>query len=335
MRFWKNGRSCTCRIRGRGPQRHNPGLTLGLQQAAYQSYMRAIYHFVLFCALVNLEPETCAEFDDLIIEHASGEHSATGPLTKSQLTTLVAAVERILPHTKGELMMSRALISSWSVAWKPRHAVPLEPHWAALLALQLCWAGMPMVGGLLYLQASIGLRPSEGLGLRIWDILLPYEVPKAMGAALLLLGVKKGTKSGRPQAVRVTAMSLITLLTVLKWAASQNVATNAGFLTGVRTLAGYTWCLNKAMQMANVKGTGWSAHSGRAGYITSQHVAGTPPGKIAEVTRHVSLKSLKIYIDVTAVTAGNLATTLAPRLNEALQAESTILPLIQSMVLGS
>lgn len=57
------------------------------------------------------------------------------PVSKSTFGACLAGIERVLPHLKGELIASRAVLSSWSVAFTPRHALPMEPHWAALLGL--------------------------------------------------------------------------------------------------------------------------------------------------------------------------------------------------------
>ena len=48
----------------------------------------------------------------------------------------------------------------------------------------------------------------------------------------------------------------------------------------------------------------WTGHSARAGFVTDQYLSGTSREIIAGVTRHQSLRTLQLYLDATAVAAG-------------------------------
>lgn len=299
---------------------------MGLTGGSTGAYKRFILHFVIWCGLNNIEPEETWEYDDLLTEYAAGSGDAA-PVTKSQFQGLVAAIEKILPHLKGHIPLARACLASWSVSFTPRHAVPLNLAFACYLAMALCDLGMPTVAILLVLQTGLGLRPSEALGLTKWDLLLPWEIPKSGGAGLVLLGVKRGTKSGRPQTVRAENPLVLALMQLVRL-----VVTATGRLTGIKSLAGYAWCLRAAMQHLHIGEAGWTPHSPRAGFVTDMYLAGRTPADIASFTRHMSLKSLRSYLDATSVTSGQLAVYLRSHLAEASRAELLIVDRVKEMV---
>ena len=169
-------------------------------------YQRVLLVFVTWLHLIGVQPEYGYEWDDLLCEYRSGSDGAP-PVSRSNFEKTIAALERILPHLKEELTLSRAELSSWKVAVKPRHAVPLIPPHAFLLARELIEMGVPFVAALLLLQALTGLRPGEALRRAREHLLPPWAIPGGCRFAQLLLGAVHGTKSGRPQAVRVDARS--------------------------------------------------------------------------------------------------------------------------------
>lgn len=318
MRVWGNTGWCKCRPRRGGPRRHIPQTTVGLTPVVKENYMRIILAFVVWCGRLGVEPEEEYEYDDLICEMAVGTEG-TRPLTKSQLQTLIAAVEKVLPNMKGHLCCSRAMLSSWSVSYRPKHAVPLTFIYAFLLAWTLIDMGMPKVACILIMQAGCGMRPSEVLGMGPFDILLPWELIYTKGAGLLLLGRKRGTKSGHPQAIRVTNKVVLAVMWVVREA-----SVDMARLTGIKVLGGYNWCLKASMAKRGLSSTQWSAHGPRAGYVTDMWLLGKKPADIAVVTRHESLKSLRSYLDVTSVANGVLQQTVRPFQAEALWCERHI-----------
>lgn len=290
------------------------------------AYRRFILSFVIWCGLNNIEPEESWEYDDLLTEYAAGSGDA-GSITKSQFQGLIAAVEKILPHLKGNLPLARGCLASWSVSFTPRHAVPLNLAFACYLGMGLCDLGMPTVAVLLVLQAGLGLRPSEALGLTRYDLLLPWEIPKSGGAGLVLLGVKRGTKSGRPQTVRAENPLVIALMQLVRL-----VMTTTGRLTGIRSLAGYAWCLRAAMQHMKIPEAGWTPHSPRAGFVTDMYIAGKQPAEIASFTRHMSIKPLRSYLDAASVTSGQLAIYLRGHQGAAARAELMIVDRVKELL---
>jgi len=109
----------------------------------------------------------------------------------------------------------------------------------------------------------------------------------------LLLGVKRGTKSGRAQSVRVHDRFLLFLMTLLTRATTGDAPA-----CGLFSLGGYAHLIDRACEGLPVR---FCPHGLRAGYVTDRFLAGDPLHEIAEVTRHVSLKSLRIYLDVASV----------------------------------
>ena len=121
-------------------------------------------------------------------------------------------------------------------------------------------------------------------------------LPLQTGA--LLLGVRRGTKSGRAQSVRVHDRFLLFLMTLLSRATTGDAP-----VSGLFSLGGYAHLIERACQGLPIR---FCPHGLRAGYVTDRFLAGDHLTEIAEVTRHVSLKSLRVYLDVVSV-AGSQA----------------------------
>ena len=100
-------------------------------------------------------------------------------------------------------------------------------------------------------------------------------------------------------------------------------------LTHVRTLGGYELLLKRAQLAEGCSEAEFTAHSPRAGYATEELLRHGEVGPIMGVTRHVSVKSLKIYLDVTSVAVGKLAQTLELLLPGCREAELELLPRLQ------
>jgi hypothetical protein len=289
---------------GRGPRRALPTNEAALRPKTLAQYRRLLMIFLGWLNGLGLEPESAPEYDDLLIEFRYGAEGAA-PMTKGNFEHLVSAVERVCPHFKGQLALCKAEINQWRVIYETRHSVPLTPSWAHLLALGCLQLGIPAVGALILLQSLSGMRPSEAIGLTTTDVVLPSANPHESQAGHLLLGVKVGTKARRPQAVRVVHQ-----LAILLMAALRTAAVPGGRLTHLRTLGGLSYCMGRAAALMHLNHIGWRPHSGRSGYVTWRAMEGDTPEQIMSVTRHVSLASFKVYLDVTAVAAGRLSNEL-------------------------
>ncbi len=203
------------RIEGRGPIRVSPTSVAALRPKTVDQYRRVLGVFLSWLHGLGLQPETAAEWDDLLVEFRYQSDGAPA-MSKGNYEHLVSAVERVVPNLRGLLLLAHSEISAWRITYTVHHSVPLIPPWAHFLAYGCLKLGIPAVGALILLQSLTGLRPSEGLGLRREDVVLPSDLPPSTEiAGFLLLGVKVGTKSRRPQSVRVTHPLALMLMTLL------------------------------------------------------------------------------------------------------------------------
>lgn len=270
-----------------------------------EQYRRVLVPFILWLITLGVAPSGGPHIDDMLCEYQAGSDQAP-PVSRSNFEKLIAAVEKVLPHVKGELMLSRAILTNWKACFGPRHALPMTPDHALLVGIGLIMAGMAPLGGLVVLQALRGLRPGDTVGLRGGD-LVPGRSPHAARGSpgIILLGPNTGTKSGHPQAVRcITALAnlILNVFALITPPGEQ--------LTHIRTLGGYAIAISRGAKWAKIKAD-WKPHSGRAGFCTQAFLEGASPAAIAAVTRHTSIKSLRSYVDATSVLAGKLAHDMA------------------------
>jgi len=123
---------------------------------------------------------------------------------------------------------------------------------------------------------------------------------------MLMLGVRRGTKYGRSQAVRVTDPFILWVMRLL----TAVVASPTEPLAGLRCLGGYAYCFDLAVRALQLP-LHFTPHGLRAGFVTDQWGHGVALEEIATVTRHISYRSLRIYLDVAAVIAGQAGNLLA------------------------
>ena len=111
MRFWGLSRPCKARCPTRGPQRWNRMLTAGMRESSVSQYRRAISAFLVFLAFNAVEPEEPCEYVDSLVEYqAFGNAGKT--VAPSHFMALLAGIERVLPHLKGILAVSHAMLES-------------------------------------------------------------------------------------------------------------------------------------------------------------------------------------------------------------------------------
>jgi len=234
----------------------------------------------------GFSPSTATQYDDLLVEFL---HDTK--ITRSGFTTLLAAVEFVLPNLRRELRWSRTVLSSWRVLAPPKHTAPLPWIGGLLLASSFILVGRHSVAFGLLLAIRTGLRPGELLGLQAKDIQL---TPR--GTAVLALGAKRGTKVGRPQFVVVSNAFLVRQLRARKQALQP-----ADYLVDIRYDA-YRRLIAKA-----VKDRGWpyrfTPHSTRAGYVSESVVAGVDYHTIQKTGRWSSASSFQVYLDVVTSSA--------------------------------
>ncbi len=118
--------------------------------------------------------------------------AALGQRHQRGVSQLLAAIERILPHFKGDLLLAHAELNAWSVAFV-KHTAPMLWLWCILVARRFLVWDLHRVAGLLLLQRRRGLRPGEALGLRAFDLVMPSAHLGSTSFGALLLGARAGT----------------------------------------------------------------------------------------------------------------------------------------------
>ena len=120
------------------------------------------------------------------------EFKQSYPLKKSEMENMVAAIEYLFPHVRGQLPWSKAVLKGWAVQHKPRHIVPMGRSHTSLWAAYLVSFGAVRMGVGVMLQRELGLRPSELLGLRASDIAPPESQHRpASKRAVFGLGLRR------------------------------------------------------------------------------------------------------------------------------------------------
>ena len=142
-------------------------------------------------------PCNFAELDDLAVEFKNSRL-----ITRSNFEALIAALEFVLPASKGHLPWSRSVLAAWAQVHTAEHTVPMCGGPAALLGAHLAAAGHGRLGAGLVLQQALGLRPSEILGVQKCDVALPEHSSFTNSSfATIGLGVRTNTKAKRAQCV--------------------------------------------------------------------------------------------------------------------------------------
>ena len=296
-----------CAQRFSGPRQIDPHVAASLRrQSSKTQYRTALAAFLAFLAYYNLAPSQPWEVDDLLVEYKNDNMWAAPP-TKKQFENTIAAIEKAMPTFRGQLLYARAAMNSWRVLVKPSHTIPMSRPWAFLLGTRLSQMGFGRVGALLILQYLQCCRPSEVLGLTGRTIVTASEYFLQPPRGALLLGEKAGTKSGRPQASIVSNPIALRIL--------QHFRLTTGlddFLTSHRSLSAYAKLIRMAMSYYGMEDIGWTPHSPRAGYVSDAAVTGRSFVETREHGRWVSDRSLRIYMDIMAVMAGDLMIRLRP-----------------------
>ena len=218
-------------------------------------------------------------------------------VTKSTFEGAIAAIEFTLPTFKGELKWARAVAAAWEINEPVSHKKPLPEGAAAFVAVHMAAQGHPRLAAGLVVQQACGLRPSELLGMRRTDLILPEDAGRDVpGAyAVLGLGMRAGTKAKRPQTVLLDSPIKVALLRWLR--ATMNDVNDS--------LIGYTYeqyrrVLTKVVDSLELSHIGWTPRSPRAGFTSDTIASGAGFNKTREMGRWVSEQSLRTYIDITA-----------------------------------
>ena len=253
------------------------------------SYRRALREFLSWAADSSIpEPCTLHQLDAVLLQYLLSGVKTT------KFRILLAAVEKSCPPAKRQLPYAYAYLADAERRVPPRHTVPLSYVAAAGTAWVLASKfGQPRIAGLLMLQVLLGLRPSEAIAIQRQHLVPAHMNRSSPGTAVVLLGVKHGTKIGRPQYVTVDSPLACMLIS-----AFYNTTPAGALLSNVATYGGYKSLLDRAWRDQGLSGMGWTPHSARAGWATEERLRGVPIIELKARGRWASDKSLAAYIDI-------------------------------------
>jgi len=258
-----------------------------LKPGTLLQYQRAAGRFLAFLDRESFYPESPDAWDDLLVEWCVSDD-----ISLSQYRCGIAAIEFVYPRLKGHLLWARQRLSSWEARAPVRHAEPAGREICALLGAQLASMRRARMGLGITLQNALGLRPSEMLKLTAEDVQLSPESDK-LHKVIVRLGARTGTKSGREQFAVLDTRKWPALWTALQIAIDYTPPLCRLFPFSLASV--YHWL--KAAQAQLHVDLRITPHSPRAGFVTDELVAGTPPPVIKEAGRWASDTSFRRYID--------------------------------------
>ena len=280
-------RSLVCSRRSARSYALDPHQAAAVTDSTLQRYRRAARSLTHFICDAGILPNCAEDWDDALVMFKQCTRAS-----KSDFETAVAAVEFFFPRFRGQMKRSRAIVKGWSIWHVPRHTVPLGKAHAKLVAVHVSALGAPALGLGIVVQRELGLRPSELLGLWASDLVLPefQHAPRTL-RVVVALGVRRGTKAKRPQAVLCKDPLCIGILRHL----SNRSSVNSPIVPF--SYAQYRKLLTRAQQAIQVD-FGWTPHSPRAGFASEAIQDGIPFQEVKEAGRWLVDSSLRTYIDL-------------------------------------
>jgi hypothetical protein len=231
-------------------------------------------------------------------------------LSRSKFSMTIAAVEFFFPRFKRQLVYSHAVSQGLTAASPIQHKVPMIKSVGALFGTHFGKMGRPKMGVGLQLQISVGLRPSELLGLKREHALLVSEEGRFI---IFRLGALVGTKVRREQSVTLREAEDPS---VYELVIRVIMVTPAGGFLFPYCYHAYNRAFKSVEQALGLR-VGFSPHSPRAGFASERLARGEPAAEIQRKGRWLMQSSFAVYADV--ITASQVSTALHfEGLNEAL-----------------
>lgn len=246
----------------------------------------------VFTFYLHRQPEW-SSFSSEDIDFLAMEFRTEMDLTKSQHITLVAALEFFMPYLKGKLVLCREALKGRASAEPTRHTVPLTTDLACIFGAYLASKGKSRVGIAMIVQQATGLRPSELLALQTDHIYVPPDCTQPL---TIRLGAVVSTKVKREQFVLLAPCKQPLATALLRKLHADTVAGSRLFPFGY-SVYNNSFKLCETHYQLNL---GMTAHSPRAGFATSQVIAGVPVKEIQAAGRWLCEASFQTYVDVVA-----------------------------------
>ena len=218
-------------------------------------------------------------------------YSFYNSLTKARTSTLLAAVSLALPTVRKSLPWFRLVTEETIRQVATKHSLGMPRTAALVLSVMISQTLSPRAGALLLIQQGRGLRPGEALSLRPQSITLPGDTLYNKG--MLTLGLRGGTKSGRPEFVLLEPAQHSLEIALAEWL--RNCTNIYDTLSLNLSVSGYAKLLNRGCAMCQLPV--YTPHGARAGYVSDAAIRGETLPEIMKVTRHQAVKSLQSYMD--------------------------------------
>ena len=174
-----------------------------------------------------------------------------------------------------------------------QNLVPLTTDLACIFGAYLASKGKSRVGIAMIVQQATGLRPSELLALQTDHIYVP---PDCIQPLTIRLGAVVSTKVKREQFVLLAPCKQPLATALLRKLHADTVVGSRLFPSGY-SVYNNSFKLCETHYQLNL---GMTAHSPRAGFATSQVIAGVPVKEIQAAGRWLCEASFQTYVDVVA-----------------------------------
>ena len=217
-------------------------------------------------------------------------------MSKSTFTVTVASVEWFFPRFRGHLTWSHDVIKGWTIETPTKHTVPMGKAAARLVGTHMAARGKPRMGLGITLQAILGLRPSELLGLVHEDIDFDsISLVAGHECAVFRLGTGTGTKLKREQFCILRRHEYPKEFDILRELVA---ATPPGARVFPFSMSAYRAEIHVVERDILGLTVGWGAHSPRAGYATDGVAEGKPRQALQDGGRWQCDTSFRTYVDV-------------------------------------
>ena len=217
-------------------------------------------------------------------------------MSKANFTMTVASVEWFFPRFRGHLTWSHDVIKGWTIETPTKHTVPLGKAAARLIGTHMATRGKPRMGLGITVQAILGLRPSELLGLVHEDMDFDsISLVAGHECAVFRLGTGTGTKLKREQFCILRRHEHPKVFDILK---DLVASTPPGARVFPFCVSAYR--LEIHVIECDILGldVGWGAHSPRAGFATDGVAEGKPRQTLQDGGRWQCDSSFRTYVDV-------------------------------------
>jgi len=266
-----------------------------VQPSTLQRYRQAYVSFMSWIVASNILLPSLVFLDYALLEYSELLDS------RSDFSLILSAVVFFFPRARGHLAYASQVSKGWMLMSGVKHTVPMIRAFVCAVAQALCLAGHPRLAAGVIGQYGGWLRPSEMLGLRRSDIVLPGMHLYEGGSLYVVLGFgARSTKVKREQSVEVTWGLAIAAFRFL-------YRTCTGNLLVPYSYQQYYTLLAAACGAQGFQDLDFTPHSPRAGAATDFYIESRDFKRTQDRGRWMAETSARIYLDRARAVAGSLA----------------------------